>query len=495
MRSLNKLAIQGIVVILAATIVISSWIMIYNIEFQRLPDDYSLNIEYDAQTTMVDDVYGELLGPYFQRDVLSEKVIEKNGNILTIQSSVTGKRIDTNEIMFQMEKTYKVDATTQMHIDKEGKRFGFLPGVEKKDYDFFHPSVFYDDPMVFKRTDVVNGLEVYVFEVVTKDADTSRAFSQFSPHVIHTDTTSRLWIEPITGNLIRFDKDWNNYLVENGENVNTIQIGGKKTSEFTELILAQYTKEKISNIQFNKILMPTFLLVLILGLGSIWILTTYLGEMKKESVEKDQMAIIGKITSKISHDLRNPLSIVKISLETIENDDVSPEIKKKSLERVQRGIIKIENQIESILDFVRNTPLKVGQVQLNTIIEASIMNSQIPETIKIEKNIPEILILVDINQIETVFTNIITNAIQAVGRGTIKISARIKTKTIEIEFEDTGPRIPKETMKDIFEPLFTTKKKGTGLGLASCKTIVERHDGTISVKNDPTRFTIILPKQ
>jgi len=299
-RNLNKLAIQGIVVILSATIVISSWIMIYNTEFQRLPDDYSLNMEYDAQTTMVDDVYGELLGPYFQRDVLSEKVIEKNGNILTIQSSVTGKRIDTNEIMFQMENTYQVDATTQMHIDKEGKRFGFLPGVEKKDYEFFHPAVFYDDPMVFKETDVVNGLEVYVFEVVTKDADTSRAFSQFAPHVIHTDTTSRLWIEPITGNLIRFDKDWNNYLVENGENINTIQIGGKKTTEFTELILTQYTKEKISNIMFNKILMPIFLLVLILGVGSIFILTSYLGRMKKESAEKEQMAIIGSITSKIS---------------------------------------------------------------------------------------------------------------------------------------------------------------------------------------------------
>jgi len=221
---LNKLAIQGTIVIVVAVIIIASWIMIYNAEFQKLPDDYSLNMEYDAQTTMVDDVYGELLGPYFQRDVLSEKVIEKNGNILTIQSSVTGKRIDTNEIMFQIENTYQVDATTQMHIDKEGKRFGFLPGVEKKDYEFFHPAVFYDDPMVFKETDVVNGLEVYVFEVVTKDADTSRAFSQFAPHVIHTDTTSRLWIEPITGNLIRFDKDWNNYLVENGENINTFQL-------------------------------------------------------------------------------------------------------------------------------------------------------------------------------------------------------------------------------------------------------------------------------
>ena len=491
---ISKLAIQGTIVIVVAVIIIASWIMIYNAEFQKLPDDYSLNMEYDAQTTMVDDVYGELLGPYFQRDVLSEKVIEKNGNILTIQSSVTGKRIDTNEIMFQMENTYKVDATTQMHIDKEGKRFGFLPGVEKKDYEFFHPAVFYDDPMVFKETDVVNGLEVYVFEVVTKDADTSRAFSQFAPHVIHTDTTSRLWIEPITGNLIRFDKDWNNYLVENGENINTIQIGGKKTTEFTELILTQYTKEKISNINFNKILMPIFLLVLILGLGSIWILTSYLGRMKKESAEKEQMAIIGNITSKISHDLRNPLSIVKISLDTIENEAVSPEIKKRSLERAHNGIDRIENQIKSILDFVRNTPLEVEQVQLNTIIESAITNSQVPEIIKIEKNIPEISIFVDVNQMDTVFTNIITNAIQAVGRGTIKISARVKPKTIEIEFEDTGPGIPKEKIKDIFEPLFTTKKKGTGLGLASCKTLIEKHNGTISVKNNPTKFTIVLPK-
>lgn len=63
-----------------------------------------------------------------------------------------------------------------------------------------------------------------------------------------------------------------------------------------------------------------------------------------------------------------------------------------------------------------------------------------------------------------------------------------------IDFIDSGPGIPEDTINKIFEPLFTTKQKGTGLGLASCKNIVEQHSGKITVKNNPTTFTVRLPR-
>ncbi|WP_232202950.1 HAMP domain-containing sensor histidine kinase [Nitrosopumilus sp. SJ] len=78
--------------------------------------------------------------------------------------------------------------------------------------------------------------------------------------------------------------------------------------------------------------------------------------------------------------------------------------------------------------------------------------------------------------------------------GTIAISAKENSKHIEIIFSDSGPGIPKSNIKKIFEPLYTTKKNGTGLGLASTKTTIEKHGGSISVKNEPTRFIIQLPK-
>ena len=64
---------------------------------------------------------------------------------------------------------------------------------------------------------------------------------------------------------------------------------------------------------------------------------------------------------------------------------------------------------------------------------------------------------------------------------------------VKITVEDNGPAIPKNSLKNIFDPLFTTKQKGTGLGLASCKKIVEQHEGTISASNNPVTFTIFLP--
>jgi len=490
----KKYAVQGLIIFSVAIGILLLWGFVVIPEFDKLNENYSLDIEYDAQTTMVDDVYGELKGPFFQRDVLSEKVIKVDGDIYTIQSSVTGTRIDTKEIMFQVKNIYKVDATTQMHIDKEGKRFGFLPGVKKIDYDFFHPAVFYDDPMIFKKTDTVNGLETFVFETITINADTSKTFSQFAPHEIHTDTTSRLWIEPITGNLVKFEKDWDNYLVEDGKRINTIQTGGKHTTEFSELILTQYTKAKIENITFNHFFIPIFLLVVIFGLGIIWIMLTYLDSIRQESRKKEQMSIIGGIVSRISHDLKNPLTIITTNTELIQNEKSTPEIKKKCFERILRGVNRMEYQINSIMDFVRKKPLQKENAQLSEILESSIENAQVPPTIQIKKNIPKISINVDVNQIDTVFSNIITNSVQAIGKGVISITVKEKENDIEIEFSDSGTGIPEDKIKDIFEPLFTTKQKGTGLGLASCKNIVEQHEGEISVKNNPTRFTIILPK-
>jgi signal transduction histidine kinase len=79
--------------------------------------------------------------------------------------------------------------------------------------------------------------------------------------------------------------------------------------------------------------------------------------------------------------------------------------------------------------------------------------------------------------------------------GSIYIGLQDKKEQIILEFEDSGKGIPPEHLQKLFEPLFTTKQEGTGLGLLSCKNIIEKHGGTISVKLQPTRFIVTLPKK
>jgi signal transduction histidine kinase len=96
---------------------------------------------------------------------------------------------------------------------------------------------------------------------------------------------------------------------------------------------------------------------------------------------------------------------------------------------------------------------------------------------------------------KVVLINLVVNAMQATGNeGKIKITSEKTDDKIIIQVEDNGPGIPQDKLVKIFEPLYTTKQEGTGLGLASCKSIIEQHGGKISVNNNPTRFIIKLPK-
>jgi len=126
---------------------------------------------------------------------------------------------------------------------------------------------------------------------------------------------------------------------------------------------------------------------------------------------------------------------------------------------------------------------------------SSIEKISIPSYVetKISKN--DVKINCDPVKLDIVFINLIVNSIQAMpndGELTIEISS--KGDFALLKFSDTGKGIPNDVIQKVFDPLFTTKQMGTGLGLASCKNIIEQHKGEISVSNDPTTFTITLPK-
>ncbi|MEX0640525.1 MAG: HAMP domain-containing sensor histidine kinase [Nitrosopumilaceae archaeon] len=220
-------------------------------------------------------------------------------------------------------------------------------------------------------------------------------------------------------------------------------------------------------------------------------------ELKTDALIKSQkMAIIGELTSRLAHDLRNPLSVIKTA-HGIMKEKPKMDVKQR-LEynaRIDRALLRIIHLVNDVLGFVRITDLDLNEASVRSLIDSSIDSIDVPKQIEIIKPTDDFKINCDFRKLEAVFANLLTNSIQAIEKeGKIELRLSDNNDSIKLEIEDTGSGIPKSIMPKIFDPLFTTKANGTGLGLAICKTIIEQHGGTITVKSNPTTFTIILPK-
>ncbi len=155
--------------------------------------------------------------------------------------------------------------------------------------------------------------------------------------------------------------------------------------------------------------------------------------------------------------------------------------------------------INDLLGFSRVGKPSVSPTQIDKIIEDSLSRMHIPENIeltkKLDADLPEVK--VDPDQIQQVLVNMILNAVQAMPEGgKLAIGTSKKDDFLEMKIADTGCGIPREAVDKIFDPLFTTKAKGIGLGLAVCKTIIDRHQGNIEVASKVgkgTTFTVKLP--
>lgn len=226
-------------------------------------------------------------------------------------------------------------------------------------------------------------------------------------------------------------------------------------------------------------------------------------------VRQEKMAAMGQLASIVGHEIRNPLGTIKNSVEFLgikicQNPDPDKKIK-EHLRILHEEVHNINKLIDDILGFARTRELKVTTVSTNDLVETAVKSTSIPDNIRIVcefgSNLPRIA--VDSEQIHRVFLNILLNACEAMSTGgtlTIRtrehISEDEKKRNIAISFQDTGMGIPEDKLTRIFEPLFTTKSKGTGLGLAACQKISTAHHGSIEVESkisEGTIFTIIIP--
>ncbi len=219
----------------------------------------------------------------------------------------------------------------------------------------------------------------------------------------------------------------------------------------------------------------------------------------------ERLSAIGQLSARIAHDLRNPLSVIQGTSQIL-RIRLGGQLDQKNLElwdRMDRAINRMSHQIEDVMDYVRVSPLQKRDYSLGRIIQDVIERITIPEDVTIHTPKNNCVVFCDPEKLEIVFVNLIVNAIQALdgkkGNVTVDISDdQAGGDFATIKISDTGIGIPQENIEKIFEPLYTTKQVGTGLGLSSCKNIIEQHDGTISVSSvvgSGTTFTIRIPKK
>lgn len=217
-----------------------------------------------------------------------------------------------------------------------------------------------------------------------------------------------------------------------------------------------------------------------------------------ELLQAEKLAAIGDLGARIAHDIRNPLTIIMNTFEIIKMKNRVDEKMSQHYDRVNKAIMRIAHQINDVMDFVKDNPIHAQKCLFSDIISEVLESTKIPDKVKLKIYDSDISLDCDFSKMIAVFKNLLLNAIQATN-GTGKISIRIleRNNSIIIEIEDSGPKIPDEVIPKIFDPLFTTKQEGTGLGLSVCKKIIEKHAGTITVRNNENfgkTFSIVLPK-
>jgi signal transduction histidine kinase len=234
--------------------------------------------------------------------------------------------------------------------------------------------------------------------------------------------------------------------------------------------------------------------------------TSELREIQKRLLETERMAAIGETAAMVGHDLRNPLLVIFNTLYMAKNKLTSLSAPSDQKQRLKELFETVGNQadymnkiVSDLQDYAR--PLRLEPVEidlpslLDNVISSAIMPGNIKASIIIGEDFPKIY--VDPALMKRVFTNLVSNAVQAMPEGgELTITARLEGDKVLISVADTGEGISKENLGKLFSPLFTTKARGQGFGLAVCKRLVEAHDGKIKVDSQVGKgsdFTIELP--
>jgi signal transduction histidine kinase len=225
----------------------------------------------------------------------------------------------------------------------------------------------------------------------------------------------------------------------------------------------------------------------------------------------EHLSAVGQLASGIAHEIRNPLNLINLTIDHLRVQlDRAHFLDKEEIDKlvvnIKTEIHRLNRMIENFLDFGKPIRLQMQSAELSSIL-SEVLQLALPkgldQGVRFEtrgiNDLPRVL--VDVEQIKNCFVNITVNALQAMSQGgVLRVHAQLddENSRILVHFEDTGCGIEADHLQKIFEPYFTTKKLGIGLGLALTKRVLEEHGGTISVasvKGMGTTVTISLPME
>ena len=232
-----------------------------------------------------------------------------------------------------------------------------------------------------------------------------------------------------------------------------------------------------------------------------------LAEQRAQQLKSsERLAAIGQTAGMVGHEIRNPLQaitgdmyLIKEELETMPEGENKREVF-ESIDAINENLTYIDKIVSDLQDYTRPLRPSIQDANLAELIKGAILTINVPKRLELITEIKDNskAIKTDVTYLRRILTNLITNAVQAMPNdGKLTVRATKKKDEIIISVEDSGVGIPQEVRTKLFTPLFTTKSKGQGLGLAVVKRLVEALNGEITFESRPnkgTKFIVVLPQ-
>lgn len=232
--------------------------------------------------------------------------------------------------------------------------------------------------------------------------------------------------------------------------------------------------------------------------------TRELKAAQDELIKKERLAAIGQMASVVGHEIRNPLAVINNSIYYVKTKlgtvgELDPKIA-KHVAIIESEIQQANGIINEILGFARTRDLKPEVMALNGFLEELLQVYPLPSHVRVLKEFAaeNPLVFIDMDEMRQAIRNLVGNGVEVMPQGgVLKVATElVHDDWVRLSITDAGPGIPRDVLDKIFTPFFTTKARGTGLGLAVVRKVVDRHKGKVDVATElgkGTTFRIFLP--